>query len=166
MDDKQAQENGRRMLTGFQWEAVLYLEAFKLIEKRYGRDAANEIMKEAMYNAGITMGHMAAKEIGGENDLAGMKRMWDIMYPAAPEEAVNLTDEQFVYTGGPGGCAIYSTWKSAGVSDEEANILADGFCVGDVSFAKGFNEDMDCEQTQRIMKGSDHCVWVHTMKNK
>ena len=93
-----------------------------------------------------------------------MKRIWDIMYPEPPEEAIKVTDEQFVYTGGPGGCAIFNTWKAAGVSEEEANELADGFCVGDVSFATGFNENMVCEQTSRIMKGADHCVWVHYMK--
>jgi len=165
MDEKETQEAGRRMLTGFQWEAMVYLEAFRSIRKRYGVDAAKEIMKETMYNAGITMGRLGAEEVDC-NDIRGMKQMWDIMYPPVPEDAVDVSDEKFVFTGGPGGCAIYNTFISAGVGEEELADLADGFCVGDVSFATGFNENMVCEQTQRIMVGSDHCVWVHTMKNK
>lgn len=155
------QDLGRKIATGLQWEGLLFLKIWKEIERRYGREVAREICGKGMWEAGLVMGAEAAKEVDS-NDLAGMVKAWEIIYPVAQEDIVELNEERFVYKSS--GCAAFEMWKKAGVTAEEAADMADSYCGGDRAFAEGFNRNIACVHDARAMKGDSECRWVHYVK--
>lgn len=153
----------RHVGTGYQWEGLLFVNVWKEIEKRYGRETARQICGDAMYRAGLTMGAEVAKEVESRG-IRGMEEAWEILYPVVQEDVLELSEDRFVYRAA--GCTAMGMMRKAGLSDEEIADMADAYCSGDLGFTNGFDPDIGLEQAKRVMKGDAECRWVHYLKRK
>jgi hypothetical protein len=75
---------------------------------------------------------------------------------------VETSEKKIVYRGSS--CAAYEAWKKMGLSAKEISELADLYCINDVGFAKGFNQNMELKHTKRVAKGDPCCEWVIELK--
>lgn len=149
----------RLLTTGFEWEAGLFVEAYKELTARFGRDVAKEILASSMRRAGFELGEEARGMVdtGGPR---GMARAWDIVYGMGSKEAEQLDDDRFVFR--VNDCAAFNLFRRRGLSDEEIGFICDAYCVADVGFADGFGKEMYFQHTSRLMKGDECCRWEYS----
>jgi hypothetical protein len=152
-------ETARRITTGFQWEAIVFLALWRELRSRYGPDTVQEIASRAMREAGLVMGRQAATEIQTRGPR-GVAEAWDLIYGSSPDCVLELTDDRFVYRGN--GCPAYWLWVKMGLEPSEISEMADAYCAVDYGFAQAFGADVHCVHTARLMKGNSFCEWVHT----
>lgn len=150
----------RMLTTGFEWEAGLFIETFKLLSQRLSREEARQLLKQAMYNAGRRLGS-EARQLVQREDVIGMAQAWDVIYGMGSKEAERLDEEHFIIRGQ--NCAAYNLFKRWGVSEEEIRFLCDAYCAGDVGHAEGFGEVLHFQHTKRLMRGDDCCIWDFSM---
>ncbi len=152
----------RMLLTGFEWESGLFVETFRELESRYGRDVAKEVLGRAMYRAGVRLGR-EARELTENHDADGMAKAWDVLYGMGTQEAEQLDSGRFVVRSGEGGCATLNLMRRWGLAEDEIRFLCDAYCCADVGHAEGFNEQMHFQHTTRIACGDDCCTWDFSM---
>jgi hypothetical protein len=152
----------RMLTTGFEWEAGLFIEVYKELSERLGKEAAKEVLAKAMYRTGLKLGE-EARALADSNDTIGMARAWDVIYGAGTDAAEVLDKDRFIIRGQ--GCAAFDLFQRWGVPDEEIRFFADAYCVGDVGHAEGFGgEEMDFQHTHRLMRGDEYCIWDFSME--
>lgn len=152
---------GRMLMTGFEWEAGLFVETFRELESRYGRDVAKQVLGRAMYRAGLRLGQ-EARQLTETRDAKGMAEAWDVLYGMGSKEAGQLNSGRFVVHSAEGGCAAVNLMRRWGLEDD-IRFLCDAYCCADVGHAEGFNEQMHFQHTARIVRGDDHCTWDFSM---
>ena len=69
----------RMMGTGMQWEAGLFIETYRQLKEKLGRDEAKKILQKSLYDAGARLGKEMAEEVG-RTDARGMAQAWELMY--------------------------------------------------------------------------------------
>ena len=152
----------RMLVTGFEWEAGLFLEVFNELSKRLSPEEAKEILAIGMYRTGLKLGE-EARDLVEEDGPIGMAKAWDIIYGAGTNEAEQLDEERFIIRGAS--CAAFELFKRWNVPEETIRFFADAYCVGDVGHAEGFGkEDMDFQHTCRVMIGDEYCEWDFSTK--
>ena len=147
------------LTTGFEWEAGLFIETFKILSERLSREEAKDILGQAMYRAGYQLG-VDATQFAGSLDPKGMAQAWDSIYGMGSDIAQKLDEEQFIIRGQ--NCAAFNLFKRWGVSMEDIRFICDAYCVGDVGQAEGFSSQMHFQHTERLMFGDDGCVWEYS----
>ncbi len=154
------QSQAARMLqTGFEWEAGLFVEIYKELSERLGRDMATEILRRAMYRAGRELGQEVRALIGAGSPL-GMAKAWDLLYGMGTQEAEQLDQDHFVIQGT--GCAALDLFRRRGLCDEEIRFVCDAYCIGDTGHAQGFDQQLQFQHTSRLMRGDPCCRWEFT----
>ena len=152
----------RMLVTGFEWESGLFIEVYRELSERIGKEAAKQVLAEAMYRTGLKLGE-EARQLVDTHDTFGIAKAWDIIYGMGTKEAARLDKDRFVIRGA--GCAAFQLFQRWGVPDEDIRYLADAYCVGDVGHAEGFGAGkMDCQHTMRLMNGADECEWDFSMQ--
>lgn len=152
-----ASQAARMLTTGFEWEAGLFIETYKILCEKLGRDEARKIMGKAMYNAGLQLGK-DAREFTDYFDPEGMAQTWDVIYGMGTKEADIINEERFTITGYS--CGAYNLFKRWGIPEEEIRFFADSYCAGDVGHAQGFGGGcLFFQHKKRLMHGDDRCIW-------
>jgi len=149
------------VVTAPEWKGAIYLNMWREIEQRYGPEAAKEITGKVMLEAGRMVGSLVASRLE-QTGVPGLVEAWQKMYGVTPDSALELSDERYVFRGG--GCAALEMWKQAGLSAEDINEMADGYCFADCGFAEGFDPELQCTHEARLMKGDPYCQWLHFTK--
>ena len=118
---------------GAMWEALndankararVYVEFFRTLERRFGRDTAIEVTREAVYNWGRTLAGDLGRHL--PSDFEGLKQR----FAFAPDEGAmfspvvsSCTDKdltvQFMT------CPLKSAWLESGLSPEETALFCD-----------------------------------------
>lgn len=150
----------RLFATGMEWEAGLFVEAYKELCKRMSKEEAREIMGKAMYRAGHRLGVEAREFSKTKKGPVGMAEAWDVLYGAGTKEAQVLNPEQFVFR--VTGCAGFDLMKRWGLDTEEILFIGKAYCAGDAGQARGFDEEMYFQHPRRLMAGDDGCEWNYT----
>jgi L-2-amino-thiazoline-4-carboxylic acid hydrolase len=149
------------LVTTPEWKGAIYLNMWREIEQRYGREAAKEICGKVMLEAGRIIGTLVATR-SEETGVPGLAKAWEKMYGVSADSAIELSDERYVFQNNA--CAALDMWKQAGQSVEDINDMADGYCFADCGFAEGFDPDVRCTHEARLMKGDAYCQWLHNME--
>jgi predicted hydrocarbon binding protein len=146
------------LVTTPEWKGAIYLNMWREIEERYGRETAKEICGKVMFEAGRMIGKLVADRSGGAGVL-GLEKAWENMYGISSDSALELNDERYVFENNS--CAALELWKQLGLSADEIREMGDGYCATDCAFAEGFDPDLRCTQEVRLMKGDAYCRWLH-----
>jgi len=147
---------GRMLTTGFEWEAGLFIETYKLLSERYSKEEAKEILGKAMYRAGKNLGR-EARGMVDRGDPIGMAQAWGVIYGMGADAAERLDEERLIFRAQ--NCAALNLFLRWGISMEEAKYLGDAYCAGDVGHGEAFSEQMHFQHTCRLMHGDDCCIW-------
>lgn len=150
----------RLFATGMEWEAGLFVEAYKELATRMTKEEAREILGKAMYRTGLRLGVEARQFSKTKKGPVGMAEAWDVLYGAGTKEAVVLNKDRFVFR--VTGCACFDLMERWGLDPEEIRFLGKAYCAGDAGQARGFDEEMFFQHTQRLMAGDDSCEWDYT----
>jgi hypothetical protein len=142
--------------TGFEWEAGLFVEIYRDLSERLGRDVAKEILARAMYRAGFELGREARTLVETGNPV-GMAKAWDLLYGMGSQQAEQLDEDHFVIQGIS--CAAFNLFRRRGLSEQEIRFVCDAFCIADVGHAEGFDKQMHFQHTSRLMRGDKCCRW-------
>jgi L-2-amino-thiazoline-4-carboxylic acid hydrolase len=151
----------RMLTTGFEWEAGLFIETYKILTSILSKEEAKEILGKAMYRAGLKLGE-EARGLVDRGDVVGMAQAWDVIYGMGTEAAERLDDERFIIRGQ--NCAAFNLFRRWGVSDQEIRDFCDAYCAGDMGHAEGFGGKVHFQHTSRLMRGDDCCVWDFSME--
>jgi hypothetical protein len=151
----------RMLTTGFEWEAGLFIETYKILCEVLSKEEAKEIMGKAMYRAGLKLGKEASELVDRE-DVVGMAQAWDVIYGMGTAEAEQLDDQRFIIRGQ--NCAAFNLFRRWGESDRDIRDFCDAYCAGDMGHAEGFGEKIHFQHTNRLMRGDDCCVWDFSMQ--
>lgn len=154
---------GKPLVSSPEWKGAIYLNMWREIEQRYGREAAKEITGKVMLEAGRIIGALVAGRVD-QSGIPGLVEAWEKMYGVSPDSALELTADRYVFQGT--GCAALEMWRRAGVSDEDIKEMSDGYCFADCGFAEGYDPDLECSHEARLMKGDACCRWVHVKKKQ
>ncbi len=153
----------RMLTTGFEWEAGLFIETYKLLAERYSKEEAKEILGKAMYRAGLKLGK-EARGMVDRGDAIGMAQAWDVIYGMGTEAAEQLDAGRFVIRAQ--GCAAFNLFLRWGVSLEEAMFLGNAYCAGDVGHGEAFSDELHFQHTCRLMHGDACCVWDFSLESQ
>lgn len=143
------------VVTGYQWEATLFLSIWEEVEKRYGREVARAVCAKAMYEAGIRLGRLMARK-KGRNDLGALKETWEELYPTGPD--TEWDGKRFVVYSDK--CFIKQILEEYDVPPGILHEIKQVFCNGDQGFVNGFNPGIKFRWGGRIMRGDPRCVWI------
>jgi hypothetical protein len=150
----------RLFATGMEWEAGLFIEAYRELCTRMPREEAREIMGKAMYRTGLRLGVEAREFSQTKKGPVGMAEAWDVLYGAGTKEAAVLNQDEFVFR--VPACAAFDLMQRWGLDPEEILFIGKAYCAGDVGQARGFDEEMFFQHTHRLMAGDDGCDWDYT----
>ena len=141
-------------------EAELVRDFYETLCKTMPKEAAQEVIRDAIAASAIRQGEAYAKAVGHTptlEDFANHSGAWDAnnaldreMLHAAPERLdYNITR-----------CEYAAMYKAMGLG-EIGHLLS---CNRDASFCVGYSEDMELTRTQTIMDGAGYCDFRYRMK--
>ena len=78
----------RLFTTGMEWEAGLFVEAYRELIKTMSKEDARELLGKAMYRAGRRLGEEAQEFSKTQKGPRGRADAWDVLYGAGTKEAV------------------------------------------------------------------------------
>ena len=150
----------RLFTTGMEWEAGLFVEAYRELIKRMPKEEAREILGKSMFRAGHRLGVEARQFSKTAEGPVGMAEAWDVLYGVGTKEAPVLNQDRFVFK--VNACAAFDLMARWGLSPEEIIFIGKAYCAGDVGQARGFDEEMFFQHTHRLMAGDEGCEWDYT----
>lgn len=148
------------LTTGFEWEAGLFIETYKILKERLSKEEAREILGKAMYRAGVQLG-MEAHKFTDKRGPIGMAEAWDGIYGMGSDIADVLKEDEFNVS--VTGCPAFEVLKRfADLPEDELHFIGQAYCAGDAGQAKGFDSKMHFQHTCRLLVGDDKCTWIYT----
>ena len=158
-EPSQKEQKLREELIGsFQNRALLYYHFFDALRRRYGEDEAAEVMKEAIYARGCTIGERF--KAYAPADMEGIKNAF---LDFIPDDGA-LFGPELIRCDSSGvdikfhRCPLKEAWQAAGVSDSDiAKLCHIAGKVDDGTFeGAGFNFSADTWQP-----GQEGCCFLH-----
>ncbi len=159
MSDISTNEGTDMRMTGFMWEAAIFLTIWEELQERLDEEQVEEIMKKAMHNAGTLMGKYAASKTG-KSGIPGIQAAWELFY--GPQEVLESSSQTYTIRGT--NCAACNLWQAFGLPKERIEKLADLYCIADAGFAYGIDPSVKLVHERRLMKGDSECRWAHSVE--
>lgn len=141
-------------------EAELVRDFYATLCKFMPKQAAQDIIRDAIAASAIRQGQAYAQAVGHTPDLtdfASHSGAWDAN-DALDREVLHTAPERLEYN--ITRCEYAAMYKEMGLS-EIGHLLS---CNRDASFCTGYSEDMELTRTQTIMEGAEYCDFRYRMK--
>ncbi|MBL1436845.1 MAG: L-2-amino-thiazoline-4-carboxylic acid hydrolase [Rhodobacteraceae bacterium] len=141
-------------------EAELVRDFYEVLLKSISKDAAQEIIREAIASSAIRQGQALAAELDTPPGLQDFERQSAPWYAnnALEREMLHSAPERLDYN--ITRCEYAAMYKEMGLG-EIGHLLS---CNRDAAFCVGYSEDMELTRTQTIMEGASHCDFRYRMK--
>lgn len=137
--------------------ARVYVEFFRAMERRFGRDAAVEVTREAVYNWGRTLAGGLAQHLPA--DFAGLRNG----FAFAPDGGAMFSPDVASCTNSEltvqfRTCPLKTAWVELGLPDEEVALFCDMAACADYGTLEeaGFKVDITTWKP-----GEDGCCRLH-----
>ncbi len=150
----------RLFTTGMEWEAGVFVEAYRELIKIMSKEEARQFLGKVMYRAGYQLGVEARQFSKTGKGPVGMAEAWDVLYGVGTKEATVLKEDRFVFE--TSGCPAFTLMERWGLTPEEIKFVGKAYCAGDVGQAHGFDEGMVFQHPCRLMSGDEFCKWDYT----
>ncbi len=134
-------------------EAAVIKPIYEEMKKRFGKDAAQEVLRDAITESAVAAGAEFAAEFDGKTDLKAFQEIgkhW-LKGGALEKEYLKRTDDEYHFN--VTRCRYSEMYKEMGVG-EIGHLLS---CHRDATFCQGFDKRIALERTQTIMSGAPHC---------
>ena len=141
-------------------EAELVRDFYETLCKTMSKEAAQEIIREAIASSAIRQGQRLASEVGHTPnlvDFGNSTAAWKAN-DALDREDLLASPERLDYN--ITRCGYAQMYKDMGLG-EIGHLLS---CNRDAAFCVGYSEDMELTRTQTIMEGAPHCDFRYRMK--
>lgn len=137
--------------------ARVYVEFFRALERRFGREVAIEVTREAVYNWGKTLAGDLGKHL--PTDFAGLRRS----FAEAPDggamfspDVSACTDRELVVQFKT--CPLKSAWIEEGLSGEDVALFCDMAACADYGTLEEAGFDVTIETWR---PGQEGCCRLH-----
>jgi len=141
-------------------EAELVRDFYEVLLKTLSKEAAQEVIREAIAGSAIRQGQAYAEAVGHKPDLedfANHAGAWDAN-DALDRETLHASPERLDYN--ITRCEYAAMYKEMGLG-EIGHLLS---CNRDAAFCVGYSEDLELTRTQTIMEGAGYCDFRYRMK--